>query len=365
MHSEIETKADFSMIRYAQCWEDADILLQGLNIQPGQRCLAIASAGDNALAMLSKSPGQVIALDMNPAQLACLELRVAGFRTLRHPELLELIGSRPSQQRLQLYGKCRGQLSRETRCFWDARPAEVRGGIGHAGKFERFLALFRRWILPLIHSQQTIDELLRQKSQADRAHFFQQSWNTRSWRMLFRLFFSQFIIGRLGRDRRFFDYAEECVSTHLRDRAAYALVNLAPNTNAYLQWILTGSHQKALPYALRPENFKAIRDNLSRLTWYPQSVEAYLSDHAQARFDCFNLSNIFEYMSPAHYRTTLEKLVQAGNPGSRLAYWNMLVPRSRPSEMADQLRPVSSLAQSLYRQDQAFFYRDFVLEEVI
>ena len=79
VQSEVAVKANFSTIRYAQCWEDADILLEGLAIRPGETCLAIASAGDNALAMLTQNPGQVFALDLNPAQLACLELRVAAY----------------------------------------------------------------------------------------------------------------------------------------------------------------------------------------------------------------------------------------------------------------------------------------------
>src|SRR5262249_13958095 len=99
MGSEIAAKADFSGIRYAQCWEDADILLEGLAVGPGDVCLSIASAGDNTLSLLSGGPERVIALDLSPAQLACLELRVAGYRELSHPELLELIGSKPSQRR--------------------------------------------------------------------------------------------------------------------------------------------------------------------------------------------------------------------------------------------------------------------------
>src|SRR4051812_36270859 len=34
MTSEISAKADFSIIRYAQCWEDADILLEALSVEP-------------------------------------------------------------------------------------------------------------------------------------------------------------------------------------------------------------------------------------------------------------------------------------------------------------------------------------------
>src|SRR5437762_11455960 len=95
--SEIARKADFSVVRYAQCWEDADVLLAGLDVQPGDVCVSVASAGDNTLALLTRSPSRVVALDLNPAQLACLALRVAAYRGLSHPELLELIGSTPSR----------------------------------------------------------------------------------------------------------------------------------------------------------------------------------------------------------------------------------------------------------------------------
>ena len=53
MSSEAAANADFSRIRYAQCWEDADVLLDALDVQPGDTCLSIASAGDNSLALLS------------------------------------------------------------------------------------------------------------------------------------------------------------------------------------------------------------------------------------------------------------------------------------------------------------------------
>ena len=43
-------------LRYAQCWEDADVLVDALAIRPGGTYVAIASAGDNALAMLAAVP---------------------------------------------------------------------------------------------------------------------------------------------------------------------------------------------------------------------------------------------------------------------------------------------------------------------
>ncbi|MEM7028141.1 MAG: DUF3419 family protein [Chloroflexota bacterium] len=365
MNSEIATKADFSQIRYAQCWEDADILLNALDIQPGHVCLSIASAGDNTLAMLSKGAKRVIALDLNLAQLACLELRVAAYRTLTHPELLALIGSRHSDHRLALYERCRKHLSSETCRFWDARPQDIANGIGGAGKFERFLDLFRRRVLPLIHTTSSIDHLLKGGSEMDRQMYYANHWNSWRWRLLFRLFFSRTLISYLGRDPRFFDYVEGAVADRILARTRYALTTLNPAENPYLQWILTGHHSLVLPYALRPENFVAIRDNLDRLEWHAASLEDYLDAHPDVVIDRFNLSDIFEYMSAENYHTLLLRLTQASQEGSRLAYWNMLVPRSRPAHLADILRPLKGLAQDLYRLDKAFFYRDFIVEEVM
>src|SRR5437764_11053298 len=107
MGTEVAARADFSGVRYAQCWEDADVLVAGLDVRPGDVCLSIASAGDNSLALLTRHPSRVIALDLSLAQLACLELRVAAYRVLSHPELLELIGSTPSTRRADLYRRCR------------------------------------------------------------------------------------------------------------------------------------------------------------------------------------------------------------------------------------------------------------------
>jgi len=102
VRSEAAARADFTGIRYAQVWEDADVLLAGLDVQPGDVCVSIASAGDNALALLTNGPSRVIALDLSQAQLFCLELRVAAYKTLTHGELLELIGSRPSSRRTEI-----------------------------------------------------------------------------------------------------------------------------------------------------------------------------------------------------------------------------------------------------------------------
>ena len=365
MKSEAAKHADFSQIRYAQCWEDADILIQALDIQEGATCLSIASAGDNALSMLAQGAGRVIALDLNPSQLHCLALRVAAYKELSHQQLLELIGSVPCVDRQSLYARCRPLLDAEAQAFWDAHPNEIINGIGGAGKFERFFALFRNRILPLIHSRKRVDDLLLAKDPKERSAYYNEVWNNRRWRMLFRLFFSEFVVGRLGRDPSFFRYVEGKVSDRLLERTSHAFANLDSSENPYTQWILTGEHRTALPYALREENFEAIRHNIDNIEWHQQSIEEFVKESGPNTIDAFNLSDIFEYMSEENTESLLSLLADAGTPGGRLAYWNMLVPRSRPEGLADRLKPLDDCAERLYWEDKAFFYSAFIVEEVI
>ena len=363
VRSEAAGRADFTGIRYAQVWEDADVLLAALDVQPGDVCVSIASAGDNALALLTRDPARVVALDVSPAQLACLELRVAAYRTLAHAELLELVGSRPSTRRAEIYGRCRAALGPSARAFWDRRSAAVERGIGGAGRFERYFELFRTRLLPLVHRRGTIAELLRPRTPDARRTFYTNRWDTWRWRLLFRLFFSRAAMGALGRDPAFFRYVEGRVADAILARTKHALTDLDPSANPYVHWILTGTHGEALPLALRPEHFDSIRSRLDRLEWHALSMEEFLDRSEAAAFDRYNLSDLFEYVSLEHYHGMLASIVRCSRPGARLAYWNMLAPRRAPEHLT-RLRALDELAAALHATDRAFFYMAFRVEQV-
>ncbi len=364
--SEAAAHADFaSHIRYAQCWEDADVLLDGLAVQPGDVCISIASAGENSLSLLTQRPSRVVAVDLNPAQLAALEVRVAAFRSLQHGEVLELIGSRPSTRRALLYARCRSGLSSEARRFWDAHSTEVAMGIGSAGRFERYFATFRRWVLPLVHRRRTVLQLLTARSADARVEFYDRVWDSAAWRALFRVFFSERLLGWLGRDPSFFRYVEGSVADHLLGRVRHALATLDPSRNPYVEWILTGTHGELLPHALRAEHFDTIREHLDKLEWHQLPLEALAGRGIIDRFDRANLSDIFEYMSEQNATTLLSNLADVARPGARLAYWNMMVPRRGSALLPSRLHELTELSRRLFLADKAFFYRDFLVDEVI
>src|SRR5262249_7210058 len=101
-----------------------------------------------------------------------------------------------------------------------------------------------------------------------------------------------------------------------------------------------------------------------RIEWHCQSIEDFLDSERTEPIDRYNLSDIFEYMSEANYHALLDRLVRHATPGGRLAYWNMLVQRSRPEAMADRLEPPTALSEEWFFRDKATFYSRFVVERV-
>lgn len=357
----VDQKSRFSFIRYASVWEDPDILCKALAPSTKQgRILSICSAGDNVLALLTLDPKEIVAVDLSAPQIACLEIRIAAFKELDYEDLCKFLGVQKSKNRVEIYrNRLKKHLSVGSQTFWEFNLSIIRDGIIHGGKFERYLRLFGKWVLPLVQSCSTIDELLKEKSRLERVKFYEERWDHWRWRLLFKIFFSRFMMGRAGRDPSFFNHVEGTVGERILARSKHALTECPTHQNPFLHYILKGNFSMDnLPRYLRLEHFNAIQSRIHRITL----VQGSATD-IEGRFDAFNLSDIFEYMSQEEFATCYEKLMNQANPKARMAYWNMLVPRSCPQGCLDRVSSLNELADSLHKEDQAWFYQKFVIEE--
>ncbi len=338
------------------------MLVAALRPGPGRRILSIASAGDNSLHLLSHG-AEVVAADLNPTQIACAELRLEAIKSFDDQEVLAFLGFYDTPDRLACYKCLRMKLSEPTRRFWDANPELVIRGVVHAGKFERYFRTFRRRVMPLVHSRKVVAELLRQRPEALRKEFYANVWNNLRWRLLFRIFFSRFVMGRAGRDPEFFRYVKGAVAENILARARYALTVLDTSTNPYLRYILTGDFHPAMPDWTQPSVLRGIRENSDRLTLFTGGVEAAAQKLGKKGFDGYNLSDIFEYLDESTSTALYTELLKHARKGARLAYWNMLVPRECPAVLRDRVAPLTDISETLFAQDRAFFYSAFRVDE--
>jgi S-adenosylmethionine-diacylglycerol 3-amino-3-carboxypropyl transferase len=363
MTSHISSKASFENIRYAQLWEDADVLTGALGNQTGNTLVSICSAGDNALAMLTLDPKKVVVVDLSQAQIECLNLRISAYKTLDHTGFLELMGSRTSARRLKLLSQVLEICSPQTRAFWQNLESDVEAfGVGGCGKFERYFRLFKTRILPFVHSQKTIVDIFVPRPIEERRKFLDERFNNWRWKLLVKVFFSRWAMGKLGRDQAFFDYVEGSVGDHVQRRIRHAAIDCDPSENPYLHWIMYATHNQHVPMTWRAEHYDTIRARLDRLEIHHGSLETFISTGSKA--DGFNLSDIFEYMPPSIFEDVYASVVSASNPGAKLVYWNMMAPRRVPPKFAGNMTTRKDLESVGKANDKAFFYSDFVVEEV-
>ncbi|MCR9173824.1 MAG: BtaA family protein [bacterium] len=347
-------------IRYANCWEDADVLLEGLNITSGDRVLSIGSAGDNSFSLLSKGPEIVVAVDINAIQLHLIELKKAAFATLEYEEFLEFLGFAASTRRIQLFEKVKTALSDELQVFWSSREQEITDGIIFQGKFERYFRLFRRRILPLVHTKKRVNRLFEGKTAEEQAAFFHKKWNNRRWRLLFKLFFSKFVMGRFGRDPAFLKEVDVVVSEFILGQAAAHLSHINAQNNYFLHFIMKGEFGDFLPHYARKENFEKIKSNLDSLLVFNGLAEQAFEEYQN--FSKFNLSNIFEYMPMDLFEQVAQNIVDNSSSNARIAYWNLMVPR-KIHKMISGVESESELTKSLIQKDNGFFYMGLQIDK--
>jgi S-adenosylmethionine-diacylglycerol 3-amino-3-carboxypropyl transferase len=363
--SDIARKLD-GELRYSRVWEDHRLLEQGLGVSPGGEYLVVASAGCNVLNLLLHEPERIVALDLNRAQTALVELKLAGVRRLGRHELLELLGIVPGDP-IARYETVRPLLQPAARDWWDANTALLARGVDGAGRLDHFIAVFQREHAARIHAPELIDRLFTLRSPAERRRFVDDELLTPGFEQAFRAYFTRESIAAGGRHPDQFRYVtNDDVAAWLLDRFRWVCTSLPARGNFYLERILCGPWRPhlSLPPYLASGSYDRLRALVPRVAVVTGDIESYLATRRARSLAGAGLSDIFEYMSPAAAASLFAALAAAVRPAGRLAYWNFLVPRSSPPSLRDRLRPLHGLSAALARQDRAWFYRAFHVEEI-
>lgn len=352
----------FDFIRYANCWEDADILYRGLSPLPGKKILSIASAGDNSFLLLKSAPELLVAVDVNKTQLFLTELKKVCIKQLSREEILAFLGFTGSNERKKTFNTIKPFLNDECRIYWEQRIQQIEKGIIYEGKFEKYFILFSKRVLPFIHSKKTIAKLFEAKTETEQELFYNYNWNNWRWKLLFKIFFSKYVMGKYGRDPEFLKQVKVPVSEYIYIKAANHIKSINAQQNFMLYFNLNGHFGNLLPPYLQKENFDEIKNNIDKLKIF----EGYAEDafNKYGKFNYMNLSNIFEYMNNDLFAATGKTLYNNLEPKGRMAYWNLMVPRLISEIFPEHLLHKKELSESLVKSDRGFFYGNFIIEEL-
>lgn len=353
-------------IHYSNCWEDADVVIEALNIKPAGVYLSISSAGDNTLSILSQNPKFVLAVDKNPAQIACLEIRKAAIARLSYNDTMSFLGVTRSNRRVAAYQQLRMSLSPSSQCFWDRHVPEIKKGIIHAGNTEKNFNRFRKYVLPWIMTRSLQQQLLQESSLTARKQLCDKVLNTWNYQLVMRSVFNKAMIKHfsIGKYSTFYQIKNGNLADIIIERIKDGLTSPLAHNNPYITYIMTGNYNGILPHYLREKVFSQIKRNIGRLHIFQGTMQQALESHPLKVFDGFNLSDIFEYMDHNEFRTCVHKIVGKANKGARLIYWNTLKKRAASRNFDGHLHSCTALVQNLQRINKSFFYNCLHVDEV-
>jgi S-adenosylmethionine-diacylglycerol 3-amino-3-carboxypropyl transferase len=123
----------FNGLVYPQIWEDPDVDMKAMAIEPHHHVVAISSGGCNVLSYLTANPARITAVDLSPAHVALVKLKIAGLQ--HFPDwhtFYRFFGEAKSRENPVDYAEyLREQLSPDVRRYWEKRMPNGRRRLSH------------------------------------------------------------------------------------------------------------------------------------------------------------------------------------------------------------------------------------------
>lgn len=337
-------------IHYSNCHEDFE-MLYGYLKDSYTEILSVASALDNSLGFLVKDGAHVVAFDYNITQIYLCRLKKTAIELLSREEFLTFIGVSDGDSG-ELYNRISPFLDEDTKKYFDEHLFLIRDvKLVRAGRFEYYLGIFAKKVLPLVSSKKYIEEFAAENDIDVQQEIYVKRINNLRLKLLFKIFFSEAVMKRLGRDKEFFKYNKGSLSEKLKKRFDMGVANVVNGTNPYLGFALLNNY-KTLPFYLLEGNYYRIKNNIKNIEIIHATMDEMLG---RGVYDFIDFSDVFEYLPSESMEGYTEKIRSCLNDGGRAAFWNMM--NTRKLEF-NRINDENDL-----KRDKAFFYKDFLVYE--
>lgn len=353
----------FKGLVYSQIWEDPEVDMQALCIEPGHRIVTIASGGCNALSYLIGDPERIEAVDLNTAHVAFNRLKLAALRGLPDYEAFHRFYALADEQaNLDAYSRhIRPGLDAQSRAYWEGRTllGRRRISIFSRGLYRHgLLGLFIGWghRVAKLYGVDPRDLLSARTIEEQRAYFAASlaplfdkrliRWAT-SWKAS--------LFG-LGIPPQQYDALAGAGGGGMANVLRGRLEKLAcgfPLADNYFAWQAFGrgySRAEAgpLPPYLSRENFAAVRARADRVSVVNASFTEVLRAKPDASVDRFILLDAQDWMTPGQLDELWREITRTAAPGARVIFRTAAAPSVLPGSVGEE-----TLAQWDYRAAQS------------
>ena len=348
---------------FAQVREDPRLELAALRPALGGTIVVVGSGGCTALSLLAAGGGRVVSVDLNRTQHHLVELKAAACAALGRETALAFLGGLPAMgaERKRWYAELRRLLSAPAAAYWDSHASAIRRGALDEGVSERLVRMVVGAMRLAVHPRRRVERLLACRTIEEQRALYEREWDSRRWRLLFRLFLGRRALSGAYDPAFFANVERPSFADHFLARARHTLAELPVADNYFLHQMLgrgyPASHAEGTPPYLSPEGVAAVRAGRDRLTLVDAPFEAHLATRAPASVDGFALSNIGEWLDPAALDRLFAEVVRTAVPGAVLVFRNFVGWTEVPERWRRVVVEDRAAGEALMRTDRSLVQR--------
>lgn len=365
----------FKGLVYPQIWEDPEVDLEALAINPDSRVVTIASGGCNVLSYLSADPASVSAVDLNRTHVSLTKLKLAALTALPNYQAFHrFFGRADDKANVGVYDiHLRDALDSSTRAYWEKRDLAGRRRIEvFTRNFYRY-GLLGRFIgaghlLSRLYGVDPKGILAADTLDAQRLFFKGRI------KPIFEKRFVRWITSKpvslygLGIPPAQFEALALSGGGDMARVLCNRLERLAcgfPLSENYFAWQAFGRRypeagQGALPRYLDPAHYDAIRGRADRVTVENISFTEYLGEHADQSLDRYVLLDAQDWMTDVQLTDLWSEITRTARPGARVVFRTAaepsLLPGRVPAGILDRWTYEQELSLTLTARDRSSIY---------
>lgn len=371
----------FKGLVYPQIWEDPEVDMVALAIEPGHRIVTIASGGCNAMSYLTADPARVEAVDLNRAHVAFNRLKLAAVRNLPdYNAFYRFYGKADDKTNLAAYKRfIRPHLDSESRAYWEKRKWNGRQRISifwrdlyRHGLLGVFIGMGHR-----VARLYGIDprDILKARTMEEQRSFFDTAlaplfekrmvrWATARKSSLFGL----------GIPPQQYDALATAGNGDMALVLRSRLEKLAcgfPLANNYFAWQAFGRGYSGneetgpLPPYLSRTNFETVRARANRMTVQNASYTDFLAAKPAASVDRNVLLDAQDWMNDEQLNALWREITRTAAPNARVIFRTAAEPSLLPGRLApeilDRWEYRADESRALHDRDRSSIYGGFHL----
>jgi S-adenosylmethionine-diacylglycerol 3-amino-3-carboxypropyl transferase len=364
---------------YNQIWEDPDVDLEALEIQPHHRVLTIASGGCNILNYLAADPERIIAVDLNANHVALTRLKLAALSNLpSYEDFFRFFGQANDKANRKVFDNFLShRLDTETRRYWEKHiPLHGRRinmfarNLYRYGLLGRFIGVLHA--VARLHGKRLENLVTARTTAEQRAHFestIAPLFDYKSIRFLSRTPVSLYALGIPPAQYDELVAASNGDPTAVLRRRVEKLACDFPIADNYFAWqaFTRGydvENREAVPAYLRRDIYDAIRTRTGRVEVHHASLIEFLKTQGPGSLHRFVLLDAQDWMTPEVLSALWREIDRTADTRDarvifRTAGEETPLPRKLPAALLAPWQYLEDESRAFHTQDRSSIYGGF------